>query len=194
MLYHERKFIRQGKQKIAGVDEAGRGPLAGPVVAAAVILKEFKFSNRIADSKVLTRISREKAYFEIMDKACVGIGVVGEKEIDSVNILKATLKAMEVAVYSLEETPDHLLIDGNVTPQMPYPKTPLIHGESRSLSIACASIVAKVTRDFIMSYYDLMYPEYGFRQHKGYGTSAHFKALARFGPSPIHRRTFTLYK
>ncbi|MFA5094336.1 MAG: ribonuclease HII [Candidatus Omnitrophota bacterium] len=194
MLYHEKKFIRQGKQRIAGVDEAGRGPLAGPVVAAAVILKEFKFSNRIADSKVLTRISREKAYFEIMDKACVGIGVVGEKEIDGINILKATLKAMEVAVYSLEETPDHLLIDGNVTPQMPYPKTSLINGESRSLSIACASIVAKVTRDFIMSYYDLMYPEYGFKQHKGYGTNAHFKALARFGPSPIHRRTFTLYK
>ncbi len=194
MLYYEKKFIKQGKQRIAGVDEAGRGPLAGPVVAAAVILKEFKFSNRIADSKVLTRVSREKAYFEIMDKARVGIGVVGEKEIDSINILKATLKAMEMAVYSLEEMPDHLLIDGNVTPRIPYPKTPLIKGESRSLSIACASIVAKVMRDFIMSYYDLEYPEYGFGRHKGYGTAAHFKALAEFGPSPIHRRTFTLSK
>lgn len=194
MLYYERKLIRQGKKRIAGVDEAGRGPLAGPVVAAAVILREFKFKNRIADSKALTRISREKAYEEIVLKAHVGIGVVGEKEIDGINILKATLKAMELAVYDLALKPDFLLIDGNISPELPHPKKPIIDGESHSLSIACASIIAKVTRDFIMSYYDLLYPGYGFGRHKGYGTKFHFYAIRKLGPSPIHRRSFTLIK
>jgi ribonuclease HII len=193
MLYHERKLIKQGKIHVAGIDEVGRGPLAGPVVAAAVILKEFRFKNRIADSKKLTRISREKAYAEIKEKAHIGIGIVGEKEIDSINILKATLKAMEMAVSDLRAAPDHLLIDGISTPRgISCPKTLIIRGESHSLSIACASIVAKVTRDLIMTYYDAIYPEYGFARHKGYGTRSHYSALSVLGPSPIHRRSFTL--
>jgi len=194
MLYHERRLTRQGKKRIAGIDEAGRGPLAGPVVAAAVILKDFKFKNRIADSKALTRISREKAYEEILQKADVGIGIVGEKIIDTVNILRASLRAMELAVSDLGVKPDFLLIDGNIHPELPHPKTTIIDGESHSISIACASIIAKVTRDFIMSYYDTVYPEYGFARHKGYGTKLHFLAIRRFGPSPIHRRSFTLIK
>jgi len=195
MLYHERKLIRRGKKNIAGIDEAGRGPLAGPVVAAAVILKEFSFNNRIADSKKLTGPSRERAYAEIMGKAYVGIGIVGEKEIDDINILKATLKAMKMAVTDLRARPDNLLIDGNSAPPgIRCPKTLIINGEAHSLSIACASIIAKVTRDLIMSYYDAVYPEYGFGRHKGYGTKRHFGALREFGPSPIHRRTFTLVK
>lgn len=194
MLYHERKLNRQGKKRIAGVDEAGRGPLAGPVVAAAVILRDFKFKNRIADSKALTRLSRERAYEEILGKADVGIGIVGEKDIDDVNILRASLRAMELAVYDLGSVPDHLLIDGNIHPELPHPKTTIVDGESRSISIACASIVAKVTRDFIMSYYDILYPGYGFARHKGYGTRSHFLAIRRLGPSPIHRLSFTLIK
>ena len=193
-MYHERKLTRQGKKQIAGIDEAGRGPLAGPVVAAAVILKNFRFKNRIADSKVLTRLSRERAYEEISRKAVIGIGIVGEKDIDRINILRASLHAMELAVYDLGVKPDHLLIDGNISPELPYPKTTIIKGESHSISIACASIIAKVTRDFIMSYYDILYPEYGFARHKGYGTKLHFLAIRRFGPSPIHRRSFTLIK
>lgn len=194
MLYHERKLTRQGKRQIAGVDEAGRGPLAGPVVAAAVILRDFKFRNRIADSKALTRLSRERAYEEILRKADVGIGIVGEKDIDKINILRASLHAMKLAVYDLGVRPDYLLIDGNIHPELPHPKTTIIDGESHSISIACASIIAKVTRDFIMSYYDILYPEYGFARHKGYGTKLHFLAIRRFGPSPIHRRSFTLMK
>jgi len=194
MLYHERKLTRQGKRRVAGVDEAGRGPLAGPVVAAAVILRDFRFKNRIADSKSLTRLSRERAYGEIFNKAEVGIGIVGEKYIDKVNILRASLYAMELAVYDLSVKPDYLLIDGNIPPELPYPKIAIIGGESRSISIACASIIAKVTRDFIMSYYDTLYPKYGFASHKGYGTRSHFLAIRRFGPSPIHRRSFSLIK
>mgnify|MGYP003394340724 CR=1 FL=1 len=194
MLYHERRLTRQGKRQIAGIDEAGRGPLAGPVVAAAVILRDFRFKNRIADSKVLTRLARERAYEEILRKADVGIGIVGERDIDRINILRASLHAMELAVYDLGIRPDYLLIDGNIHPELPHPKKTLIGGESHSISIACASIVAKVTRDFIMSYYDALYPEYGFARHKGYGTRSHFLAIRRFGPSPIHRRSFTLIK
>ncbi|MDD5072802.1 MAG: ribonuclease HII [Candidatus Omnitrophica bacterium] len=194
MLYHERKLSRQGKKQVAGIDEAGRGPLAGPVVAAAVILRDLRFKNRIADSKVLSRFARERAYEEILRKADIGIGIVGEKDIDRINILRASLHAMELAVYDLGIRPDHLLIDGNIQPELPHPKTTLIGGESRSISIACASIVAKVTRDFIMTYYDALYPEYGFARHKGYGTRLHFIAIRRFGPSPIHRRSFTLIK
>ncbi len=193
-MYNERKLTRQGKKQIAGIDEAGRGPLAGPVVAAAVILRNFRFKNRIADSKALTRLSRERAYEEILRKAVVGIGIVGEKDIDRVNILRASLHAMELAVYDLGVDPDYLLIDGNISPELPHPKKTIIHGESHSISIACASIIAKVTRDFIMSYYDIIYPEYGFARHKGYGTRLHFLAIRRFGPSPIHRRSFTLIK
>lgn len=191
MLYYEQKFKRQGKRYIAGLDEAGRGPLAGPVVASAVVLKNFKFKNKIADSKALTRVSRERAYEEILGKASVGIGVVSEKAIDELNILRATHLAMELAVYDLEIKPDYVLIDGITYPEIPYPKLAIVDGESHSISIACASIVAKVTRDLIMSYYDMIYPKYGFAQHKGYATETHLKAIERYGPCPIHRFTFS---
>jgi ribonuclease HII len=194
MLYYERKLKRQGKRRIAGLDEAGRGPLAGPVVASAVILKDFRFRNRIADSKALSRRARERAYEEILQKAYVGVGVVGEKEIDRINILQATLRAMELAVRDLNVSPDYLLIDGISYPAIPHPKLAIIDGESHSLSIACASIIAKVTRDLIMSYYDVLYPKYGFARHKGYGTRGHFNAIKRHGPSPIHRLTFSLIR
>lgn len=194
MLYYERKFRRQGKSYIAGIDESGRGPLAGPVVASAVILKDYRFKNKIADSKSLNRILREKAYEEILEKAHVGIGVVGEKEIDRINILQATHRAMLLAIADLPVEPDFLLIDGITSPCVAHPKLTLINGESRSLSVACASIVAKVTRDLIMSYYDICYPKYGFAKHKGYGTRVHVRAIKRFGNSPIHRKTFYLKK
>ncbi|MDP2943006.1 MAG: ribonuclease HII [Candidatus Omnitrophota bacterium] len=194
MLYYERKLKKQGKRHIAGVDEAGRGPLAGPVVASAVVLKDFRFRNRIADSKALSRKARERAYEEILEKAYVGIGVVGEKEIDRINILQATLRAMEMAVRDLSVKPDYLLIDGITCPVIPHPKLAIIDGESHSISIACASIVAKVTRDLIMFYYDALYPKYGFARHKGYGTKAHFGAIRRHGPCPIHRFTFSPIK
>lgn len=191
MLYYERKLRRQGKRCIAGIDEAGCGPLAGPVVASAVILKNYDFDNRIADSKVLTGRSREKAYEEILRRAYVGIGVVGEKEVDRINILQAARHAMQLAVRDLEINPDYLLIDGIHYPELPHQKLALVAGESRSISIACASIVAKITRDLIMSYYDTVYPKYGFARHKGYGTKAHLSAIKRYGPSPIHRLTFS---
>ena len=194
MLYYERKLKRQGKRYIAGLDEAGRGPLAGPVVASAVVLRDLRFKNRIADSKALSRSGRERAYEEILEKAYIGIGVVGEKEIDRINILQATLRAMEMAVRDLSVKPDYLLIDGITCPVIPHPKLAIIDGESHSISIACASIIAKVTRDLIMSYYDARYPRYGFARHKGYGTKAHFEAIRRYGPSPIHRFTFSPIK
>lgn len=191
MLYYERKFKKQGKRYIAGLDEAGRGPLAGPVVASAVILKNFSFKNRIADSKALTRASRERAYEEILEKAYVGVGVVSEKAIDELNILRATHLAMELATYDLGIRPDYVLIDGITYPEVPYPKLAIIDGESHSISIACASIIAKVTRDLIMSYYDMVYPKYGFAQHKGYATKVHLRAIKKYGPCPIHRFTFS---
>ncbi|KPK42139.1 MAG: hypothetical protein AMJ78_03530 [Omnitrophica WOR_2 bacterium SM23_29] len=191
MLYYERKFKRQGKRYIAGIDEAGRGPLAGPVVASAVILKNFKFKNRIADSKSLTQRSRERAYEEILERAYVGIGVVSEKLVDELNILNATHLAMELAVYDLTIKPDYVLIDGITYPEIPYLKLAIVNGESRSLSIACASIIAKVTRDLIMSYYDILYPKYGFGRHKGYATKMHLRAIKKYGPTPIHRFTFS---
>lgn len=194
MLYYERKLKKEGKRYIAGLDEAGRGPLAGPVVACAIILKEFKFENRIADSKALTRKRREKAYEEILEKAYVGIGVVSERAIDELNIFRATHRAMELAISDLNIDPDYVLIDGITYPRIPHQKLALVDGESRSISIACASIVAKVTRDLIMIYYDALYPKYGFAQHKGYATKAHLRAIKKFGPCPIHRFTFSPIK
>jgi len=177
---------------IAGVDEAGRGPLAGPVVAACVILKDLrpKFRNRIDDSKVLSPKARLKAYDEIRKKAFFGVGITDEKKIDSLNIYKATILTMEKAVKGLGVKPDFLLIDGNLKLKVPCKKANIIGGDSKSLSIACASIIAKVTRDRIMDKYHKTYPHYGFKYHKGYGTKRHFEALSEYGPSPIHRMTF----
>lgn len=199
-LYYENKFKKRGYNLIIGVDEAGRGPLAGPVVAAAVALKNKSFKNRIDDSKKLTSHQRENAFLEIIDKSVFGVGIVNEKIIDNLNILAATRIAMEQAVSALigrlsnrkKQRPIHLLIDGNVKLDINLPFTNIIRGDSRSKSVACASILAKVTRDRIMALYDKVYPQYGFKQHKGYPTKTHRIALKKFGPSIIHRMSFYL--
>ena len=190
MLAYEQRFESQGYKAIAGVDEAGRGPLAGPVVSAAVILRQVKFKNRIDDSKVLSASQREKAYSEIRKKAWVAIGIVGEKIIDQINILEATILSMRRAISFLSPQPDFVLVDGNMSLNLNIPYESIVRGDAQSLSIACASIIAKVTRDRIMSIYHRKYPEYGFLEHKGYGTKSHFEALKRIGPSPIHRMSF----
>ena len=194
MLAYEQRFESQGYKAIAGVDEAGRGPLAGPVVSAAVILRERKFRNRIDDSKVLSESQREKAYQEIRAKAWVAVGIVGEKVIDEINILEATLLSMRRAVAFLSPHPDFVLVYGNMSLNLNIPHESIVRGDAKCLSIACASIIAKVTRDRIMSIYHRKYPEYGFSRHKGYGTKSHFEALKRIGPSPIHRMSFAPLK
>jgi ribonuclease HII len=198
MLYYESKFKKQGKDLIIGVDEAGRGPLAGPVVAAAVFLKTASFKNRIDDSKRLTPRQRENAFFEIIEKSVFGIGIINEKVIDRVNILESTRLAMAQAVDGLfgkmpavEPGRVHILIDGLVKLNTGFSSTEIIRGDSRSLSIASASILAKVTRDRIMDIYDKVFPQYGFSQHKGYPTQAHRNALKKYGRSIIHRVTFS---
>lgn len=183
---------------IIGVDEVGRGPLAGPVVAAAVALKGGRFRNRIDDSKKLSPRSREKAFREIISKSLFGIGIINEKIIDRLNILEATKMAMAQAVQSLLDKQDtgkskriHILVDGGVKFGCGLPVTNIIKGDAKSKSIASASIVAKVIRDRIMSVYDRMYPEYGFSQHKGYPTQRHRMALKKVGLSFIHRKSFS---
>ena len=193
-LAYEHRFESQGYKTIAGVDEAGRGPLAGPVVSAAVILRQRKFRNRIDDSKVLSASQREKAYQEIRAKAWVAIGIVGEKIIDQINILEATILSMRRAISFLSPQPDFVLVDGSMSLNLNIPYESIVRGDAKSLSIACASIIAKVARDRIMSIYHRKYPEYGFSQHKGYGTKSHFEALKRIGPSPIHRMSFAPLK
>lgn len=172
------------------MDEAGRGPLAGPVVASAVIVREFSFSARVDDSKAMTEREREAAYEEIMAKSLVGIGVIEPRAIDAMNIFQATLRAMEAAVMKLPQAPDAILIDGPKTPNLPFRQFAVVDGDAKSFSIACASIVAKVTRDRMMDYYDAEYPAYGFKKHKGYGTPQHLAAIREKGPCQIHRMTF----
>jgi len=171
--------------------------LAGPVVAAAVALKTFRFKNRIDDSKKLTPLSREKAFQEISEKADFAVGIIDEKVIDRVNILVATRMAMQEAVEKLVERIEnftdfkaHILVDGNMRLDFSLPYLSIIAGDAKSQSIAAASIMAKVTRDRIMDGYDRIYPQYGFIRHKGYPTSMHRMALKKFGPSDIHRRSF----
>ena len=190
LLRHERNLSRSGYTLIAGVDEAGRGPLAGPVVACAVILKELDFDSEIDDSKKLSEKKREKAYPEIFKKAFVGVGIVDEKTIDSLNIYRATIKAMEEALSDLGVSPDYVIVDGRVRLSIESPVKCIIRGDSESLSIAAASIVAKVTRDRIMIEYDKKYPQYGFKNHKGYPTRRHKEAILRYGPVDIHRKSF----
>ena len=190
ILLKEEKAKASGFRFIAGVDEAGRGPLAGPVVAASVILKKSDFTVRIDDSKKLSAPVREKAYHQILKKAIVGIGIISEDIIDMINIHKATRLAMEEAVLNLDRVPDLLLIDGNIRLRLPYPQLGIIKGDQKCLSIACASIVAKVTRDRLLKFYDGLFPGYGFSRHKGYGTKSHIAVLKDRGFSPIHRRTF----
>lgn len=189
-LYYEKKALNEGAFRVAGVDEAGRGPLAGPVVAAAVVIKSHGFTERVDDSKKMTPRLRERAYIDILNRCDVGIGVVGPERIDEINIFNATLMAMKMAIEELDSRPDHLLIDGNMAVDVPEPRTYLIHGEEKSLSVAAASVVAKVTRDRIMLGEDKKYPVYGFGKHKGYGTRMHMEAIRQNGFSPIHRKSF----
>ena len=197
LLFFERKLKKKGFDLIIGVDEAGRGPLAGPVVAAAVALKSSNFVNRIDDSKKLTPGERQKALIEISVKSISGVGIVSYKTIDRINILEATKIAMRSAVISLiKKVQDleclrvHVIVDGNFIPDLDLPCTAIIKGDAKSMSIACASILAKVTRDRIMVNYDSVYPQYGFAKHKGYPTKAHREVLRRIGPSVIHRKSF----
>lgn len=176
---------------VAGVDEAGRGPLAGPVVAAAVIIPEGKILSGVKDSKQMTEKARDKAFSVINNEAiAVGIGVVSHQFIDEFNILRASLEAMKRAVLFLDTSPEYLLVDGIHPIPLPLPQKCLKKGDQRSLSIGAASVMAKVYRDRIMRSYDEQFPVYGFSQHKGYGTSRHLEALGQHGPTPIHRRTF----
>jgi ribonuclease HII len=189
-FFYERKAKEEGRSAVAGIDEAGRGPLAGPVVAGAVIVRDPVFTGRIDDSKLLTERMREKAFIEIVKKCDVGIGMASVDEIDTFNIFNATLLAMKRAIEELSLKPDMLLIDGNMDIRLPQPRLYLVRGESKSLSIACASIAAKVFRDRLMMELDREYPVYGFSKHKGYGTKDHVEAIKRHGLSPIHRRSF----
>jgi ribonuclease HII len=180
-----------GYRRIAGIDEAGRGPLAGPVVAAAVILPSRCRLLGINDSKQLPAKDREEAYTAILEQAVgVGVGSADVGEIDQLNILEATRLAMRRAVDQLDPPPDYLLIDAVVLLGFKVPTKPIIKGDSLSVSIAAASIIAKVTRDRLMARYHEIFPEYGFLSHKGYGTAEHLDRLARHGPCSIHRRTF----
>ena len=176
---------------ICGIDEAGRGPLCGPVVAAAVILPDEYNILYINDSKKLSETKREEVYKEI-DKYAVayGVGIVSPERIDEINILQATYEAMRTAIHKLSVKPDILLNDAVTIPKVDIKQVPIIKGDAKSISIAAASVLAKVTRDRIMEEYDKKYPEYGFAKHKGYGTAAHIKAIKEYGPCPIHRRTF----
>ncbi len=180
-----------GYRRIAGIDEAGRGPLAGPVVAAAVILPTRCRLLGIDDSKQLPAKDREQIYTAILERAVgVGVGSADVAEIDRLNILEATRLAMRRAVDQLAPPPDYVLIDAVVLPGFKVPTRPIIKGDSLSVSIAAASIIAKVTRDRLMARYHELFPEYGFLSHKGYGTAEHLERLARHGPCSIHRRTF----
>ncbi len=187
----ERRLHRLGYRLIAGIDEAGRGPLAGPVVAAAVILHPDRPIAGVNDSKKLTERSRERLFEQIQEAAlAIGIGSLPPVEIDRINILQATRQAMLAAVCQLAPTPDALLIDGITAIDTPLYQQTITRGDSLSASIAAASIIAKVTRDRLMRDYDTAYPQYGFGRHKGYGSAAHLAALRRHGPCPIHRASF----
>ena len=188
----EKGYYEKGYTCIAGIDEAGRGPLAGPVVAAAVILPKGLLIDGVNDSKKVSEKKREKLYDEITEKAVAwGVGIQDNNVIDEINILEATRLAMHEAIEHLHVMPDFIFIDAEKkvnTNGIPY--LPIIKGDALSISIAAASIIAKVTRDRIMREYDKQYPEYGFEKHKGYGTKNHVEALKMYGMTPIHRKSF----
>lgn len=187
----ERHARERGFQLIAGIDEAGRGPLAGPVVAAAVIFPEKVEIDHLDDSKKLSPKRREQLFGTIYQQAIsVGIGIVDPIEIDRINILQAALLSMAMAVENLNPRPGYLLVDGTFPIQSALPQKCIKQGDSRCVSIAAASVVAKVTRDGIMKRYDDEFPEFGFGKHKGYGTKAHCEAIQAFGCCRIHRKTF----
>lgn len=197
---YERALVREGHTQVAGVDEAGRGPLAGPVVAAAVILPaqwcDAGIPRRLTDlndSKQLTPEQRDE-FFALLT-GCEGvrfaIAQVDAAMVDQINILQATHRAMRLALAQLQPPPEHVLVDGLPVPHLDWPHTAIIQGDARSYSVAAASVLAKVTRDRLMCDYDRQWPLYGFAEHKGYGTERHLAALAQHGPCPIHRRTFS---
>jgi len=191
MWEFEQDVQNKGYKHIAGIDEAGRGPLAGPVVSAAVILPPNFSCPGVTDSKKLSEKKREALFPLIKAQAlAVGIGVADHKEIDQINILAASLLSMKRAVIDLASRPDYLLIDGKFTIDMDLPQLAIIKGDSRSISIAAASIIAKVTRDRIMAKLHNTYPQYNFIRHKGYPTKAHKQAIIDYGPCPVHRTTF----
>ena len=197
MLRYENKLKHQGFDLIIGVDEAGRGPLAGPVVAAAVLLNDFNFNHRIDDSKKLTPAKRSAAFFEIKNKSLYAIAAIDNRKIDQVNILQATILAMQQAISKLikQLEPEKLkrvfiIIDGNMRFNLNFPYQSIVKGDTKSLTIAAASIMAKVRRDQIMDVYHKLYPVYGFIQHKGYPTLKHREILKKIGPVAIHRKSF----
>jgi ribonuclease HII len=192
LLREEMKAAAGGYRFVAGIDEAGRGPLAGPVVAASVVLRSYDFTARIDDSKKLSSIARERACKEIYQKASVGVGIVFEDTIDKVNIYQATILAMQMSVLDLDTKPDILLIDGRIKLNIETKQIAIIRGDQKSFSIACASIVAKVTRDRLLKFYDNIFPGYDFGSHKGYGTKRHISIIADKGLSPIHRQSFRI--
>jgi ribonuclease HII len=178
--------------RVAGLDEAGRGPLAGPVVAAAVVISPERRIKRLADSKLLTPERREALFTVIQERAvAVGVGIVDQLTIDRINILEATRVAMKLALANLGLVPDYVITDFVALRDLPCPQRNLVDGDARCATVAAASIVAKVTRDRIMAEADKQFPEYGFARHKGYGTADHLAALDRHGPCALHRRTFS---
>ncbi|MGB0992699.1 MAG: ribonuclease HII [Akkermansiaceae bacterium] len=191
-LSYETTQQKSGYARIAGIDEAGRGPLAGPVSACAVILPKGFCHNLLDDSKKLSEKKRELLYEELTRAGDVlwSLAYAEPEEIDEINILKATHAAMSRAAAGLKQTPDYCLIDGLPVPNFPFPSEGIVKGDGKSLSIAAASIIAKVSRDRRMIAYAEQHPEYGFEKHKGYGTKIHLKALREHGPCPIHRRSF----
>ncbi len=191
MDYFEKMFRRRGYRQIAGLDEVGRGPLAGPVVAAAVVLPQKGISPKLFDSKQISEEKREELYPAILNEALgVGVGVIDQEEIDRLNIFQATLKAMILAIENLPFPPDFLLIDGTQGLRFSIPQKSIPKGDQLSNSIAAASIIAKVTRDRMMDAFHHQYPQYNFAKHKGYGTKEHRHAIQQFGACPLHRKTF----
>ena len=190
---HENELREKGFKTICGIDEAGRGPLAGPVVVASVIMPANSMIEGVNDSKKISEKKREKIYDQILEEAVsYGIAIIGQDEIDEMNILNATKKGLTVSLQELTEKPDLIVVDalsGIDTMGIPYES--IIKGDAKCYSIAAASILAKVTRDRIMREWDKVYPEYGFEKHKGYGTAAHIAAIKKHGLCPIHRRSFT---
>jgi ribonuclease HII len=199
LLLFERQAWDQGGARVAGVDEAGRGPLAGPVVAAALVFEraflekeQYGLLRAVNDSKTLPEARRDELH-ELLTTRCplvFGVGVAGVEEIDRLDILRATHQAMARALNAIQPLPDVALVDGLPVPGLPCPSRSIVHGDGRSLSIAAASIIAKVTRDRIMRELDARYPAYGFARHKGYGTHRHLQAILEQGPCPEHRRSF----
>jgi ribonuclease HII len=191
LFARRRRLAREGVRHVAGVDEVGVGPLAGPVVACAVVLPDRVDLPGLNDSKQLSAQARERLAESIRAQAvAVSVAAVSPREVDRLNVYRAALEAMRRAVIALAVTPGHLLVDARTVPELDVPQTPIVHGDAEDGCIAAASIVAKVHRDALMRRLDLRYPGYGFDRHKGYGTREHLAALRRLGPSPAHRRSF----